>query len=46
MSKAKQVTVQAKIGGQLVFDKTIEGKCRQHALLTECMVHVNDPILT
>jgi hypothetical protein len=42
MSKAKQVTVQAKIAGALVFDKTIDGKGLQHALMSECMRHMDE----
>ncbi len=44
MSKAKQVTVQARVNGEIVFDKTIEGKTRQRSLMMECMCYIDNTL--
>lgn len=37
----KQVTVQAQVNGTVVFDKTVDGKKNQIALMRECMKHLD-----
>ena len=41
MSKAKQIVVQAQVNGEIVFDKTIDGKKHQRELLRECMRYID-----
>lgn len=41
MAKAKQIVVQAQVNGQIVFDKTIDGKKYQRDLLRECMRYID-----
>lgn len=41
MATTKQVIVQAKINGEVVFDETVNGKKHQRPLIRECMKHID-----
>jgi len=41
MATTKQVIVQAKINGEVVFDDTVNGKKHQRPLIRECMIRID-----
>lgn len=41
MATTKQVIVQAKINGEVVFDETVNGKKHQRPLIRECMIRID-----
>lgn len=41
MPRTKQITVQAKVNGKIVFDRTIDGKKNYDDLMRECMSFID-----